>query len=115
MLAPKFIPFVVKQVTRHRTRSLLTLSGVAVAMFLFSAVQAMQAGVRAATEVNATDTTLVVYRKDRYCPFSSLMPQSYMGRIATLPGVSGVVPVTVHSPYVRYWIANPIAPMPFIL
>jgi putative ABC transport system permease protein len=95
MLAPKFVPLILKQVGRQRARSLLTLGGVAVAMFLFSAVQAMQDGVRTATQVNATDTTLVVYRKDRYCPFSSRMPQSYEQRIAALPGVASVVPVKI--------------------
>jgi hypothetical protein len=42
-------PVVLKQVWRHRTRSLLTVSGVAVAMFLFVAVQALQEGVHEAT------------------------------------------------------------------
>ncbi len=95
MLAPRFLPLVLKQVVRQRTRTLLTVAGVAVAMFLFSAVQAMQAGVRAATEQNAADTTLVVYRKDRWCPFASRLPESYMSQIARLPGVAGVVPIKI--------------------
>ena len=53
MLKLKFIPLVWKQVIRHRTRTLLTVGGVATAMFLFAAVQAMQAGVRNATETTA--------------------------------------------------------------
>ena len=57
MLAPKFIPLIWKQVVRHRTRSLLTIAGVATAMFLFTAVQAMQNGVRQATQTTANDTT----------------------------------------------------------
>lgn len=95
MLSPKYIPLVVKQVARHRARSLLTICGVGVAMFLFTAIQSMQMGVQAATTHNASDTTLVVYRKDRYCPFSSRLPQSYESKIAKLPGVTGVVPVKI--------------------
>ena len=95
MLAPKFIPFVLKQVVRHRVRSVLTMGGVAVAMFLFTAVQSMQAGVEAATTANATDNTLVVYRKDRYCPFASRLPQSYFEQIKRLPGVESVVPIKI--------------------
>ena len=95
MLAPKFLPVVLKQVARQRTRSLLTVAGVTVAMFLFSAVQAMQAGVQAATAQNAADTTLVVYRKDRYCAFASRLPESYLSQIARLPGVAGVVPIKI--------------------
>jgi len=95
MIAARFVPLVFKQVFRHRVRSIMTLGGVTVAMFLFAVVQAMQAGVQAATVTNATDTTLVVYRKDRYCPFASRLPQSYLDRIARIPGVESVVPVKI--------------------
>ncbi|HLL89541.1 MAG TPA: ABC transporter permease [Tepidisphaeraceae bacterium] len=95
MLRPKFLPLVLKQVTRRRVRSTLTVLGVAAAMFLFCAVQAMQAGVREATAATAKETTLVVYRQNRYCPFTSRLPQHYEQRIAALPGVASVVPVQV--------------------
>ncbi len=95
MIAPKFLPLVLKQVWRARMRSLLTIAGVTVAMFLFTAVQAMQAGVEAATEAEAGDTTLVVYRKDRYCPYSSRMPQSYAPQIQQIPGVVSVTPMKI--------------------
>jgi putative ABC transport system permease protein len=84
-----------KYVIRNRGRSVLTLCGVATAMFLFYSVQAMQHGVRAATDENAQDTKLVVYRQDRYCPFTSNLPQDYEGRIAQIPGVASVVPIKV--------------------
>ncbi|MCP4594251.1 MAG: FtsX-like permease family protein [bacterium] len=95
MIAPKLVPLVLKQAWRARTRSLLTIAGVTVAMFLFAAVQAMQAGVEAATNARADDTTLVVYRKDRYCPFTSRMPQSYEQRIRRVSGVESVVPMKI--------------------
>lgn len=95
MIAPKLVPLVLKQVWRARTRSLLTVAGVTVAMFLFAAVQAMQAGVEAATQTRAADTTLVVYRKDRFCPYSSRMPQSYEQQIQRIPGVESVVPIQI--------------------
>lgn len=84
-----------KYIVRHRGRSLLTLGGVATAMFLFFAVQAMQQGVREATVRNANDTKLVVYRQDRYCPFTSNLPQHYASQIAKIPGVKSVVPIKV--------------------
>jgi putative ABC transport system permease protein len=93
MLAPKFIPLVVKQVVRHRTRTLLTLAGVATAMFLFSAVQAMQKGVEEATQTTTADTTLVVYRENRFCPATSRLPEYYLDRIRRVPGVAGAVPM----------------------
>lgn len=95
MLPPRYIPVVLKQVLRHRTRSVLTISGVGLAMFLFSAVQAMQTGVREATQATAADTTLVVYRENRFCPFSSRLPESYEPRIERMPHVRSVVPMKI--------------------
>ena len=95
MLSARFIPLVLKQVFRHRTRTLLTVAGVATAMFLFTAVQAMQAGVKEATQTTAKDTTLVVYRENRFCPATSRLPEYYGDRIARIPGVVSVVPMKV--------------------
>jgi putative ABC transport system permease protein len=91
----RFAPLVFKQVWRHRTRSLLTVLGVATAMFLFCAVEGMQRGVAAATHATSADNTLVVYRENRFCPFSSNLPQFYEGRIKEIPGVASVVPMRI--------------------
>lgn len=95
MIAPRLVPTVLRQVLRHRTRTLLTAAGVAVAMFLFVTVQSLQQGVRAATEVTAADTTLIVYRENRFCPATSRLPESYAERIARVPGVASVTPMKV--------------------
>ena len=95
MLHPRFFPLVAKQVYRAPTRTLLTLAGVGVAMFLFVAVQAMQAGVRDATETTARDTALVVYRQNRFCPAASKLPEHYGDRIAKIPGVASVTPMKI--------------------
>lgn len=89
------IPYVLRQVTRHRVRSLLTILGIAIAMFLFTAVQAMNRGVTEATTATANDTTLVVYREDRYCPATSQLPQDYQRRIEGIEGVVSVTPMKV--------------------
>jgi putative ABC transport system permease protein len=95
MLSLRFIPLVWKQVVRHRTRTILTLAGVSTAMFLFTAVQAMQRGVREATQTTAKDTTLVVYRENRFCPATSRLPEYYGDRIAKVPHVVSVVPMKI--------------------
>src|SRR3954471_18858346 len=95
MLSLKYIPLMWKQIVRNRTRTVLTLAGVATAMFLFTAVQAMQAGVREATETTAKDTTLVVYGQNRFCPATSRLPEYYGDRIAKLPHVGSVVPMKI--------------------
>ena len=89
------IPTVWRQLVRARVRSALTITGIALAMFLFTSVEAMREGVRAATEVAADDATLVVYRENRFCPFSSRLPQYYGDRIERLEGVESVVPVQI--------------------
>lgn len=95
MLKTQFIPLVLKQLTRRRVRSVLTLLGVSTAMFLFTTVQSLQSGVRQATEATSKDTTLVVYRQNRYCPFTSRLPERYGERIAQVPGVVSVIPVQI--------------------
>lgn len=89
------IPYVLKQVTRHRVRSALTVAGIAIAMFLFTAVQAMNRGVTEATRATASDTTLVVYRADRYCPATSELPQDYQARIQRIDGVVSAIPMMI--------------------
>jgi putative ABC transport system permease protein len=64
-------------------------------MFLFVAVQAMQRGVALATEKTAAETTLVVYRKDRYCPFTSRLPDFYGRKIRDIQGVKEVIPMKI--------------------
>ncbi len=91
----RFLPYVVRQVTRHRVRSLLTLGGIAIAMFLFTTVQAMHRGVTVATRARADDTTLVVYRRDRFCPATSVLPQDYLARIERVEGVVSAIPVKI--------------------
>jgi putative ABC transport system permease protein len=95
MIRPKFIPLVIKQVTRHRVRSFLTVAGVGSAMFLFVAIEAIQSGVSVATQQQADDVTLVVYRENRFCPFTSRLPQYYGDQIARIPGVREVTPMKV--------------------
>jgi putative ABC transport system permease protein len=91
----RFLPLIAKSVLRYRTRSLLAAGGVALAMSLFGAVEAMQAGVERATVRTAQDNVLVVYRENRFCPFASRLPQFYRDRIARVDGVAGVVPMRI--------------------
>ncbi len=91
----RVIPTVFKQIRRSPIRSFLTLGGIAVAMFLFVMVESMRTGVREATQITANETTLVVYRENRYCPFSSRLPQYYGDRIERIDGVESVVPMQI--------------------
>lgn len=83
------------QLTRHRVRSLLTLLGVASGMFLFTAVETLQRSLARVTESSAADTTLVVYRQNRFCPSASRLPEHYADEIRRMAGVREVVPVQI--------------------
>lgn len=83
------------QLTRHRVRSVLTIFGVASGMFLFTAVETLQRSLASATEATAADTTLVVYRQNRFCPSASRLPEHYADDIRRIDGVREVVPVKI--------------------
>lgn len=84
-----------KQLVRHRVRSLFTVMGVASGMFLFTAVETMQRSLATATEATAADTTLVVYRQNRFCPSTSRLPEHYADEIRRIPGVREAIPVQI--------------------
>jgi|TARA_B100001964_G_C14258414_1_gene613758 putative ABC transport system permease protein len=84
-----------KQVMRNRTRSILTIAGVSAGMFLFATVETMQASLRKATVTTAKDTTLVVYRENRYCPATSRLPEHYLDDIREVDGVTQVIPIQI--------------------
>lgn len=84
-----------KQLVRHRIRSLLTVIGVASGMFLFTAVETLQRSLAKATEESAADTTLVVYRQNRFCPSTSRLPEHYADEIRRIEGVREVIPVQI--------------------
>jgi putative ABC transport system permease protein len=83
------------QLTRHRVRSILTIFGVASGMFLFTAVETLQRSLGKATEASAADTTLVVYRENRFCPSASRLPEHYADEIRRIDGVREVIPVQI--------------------
>ena len=76
-LRPAMFGLVMRQIRRRPTRSVLTIAGVGVAMFLFVCVQTLQSAVARATQTAAQDTTLIVYRENRFCPATSRLPEHY--------------------------------------
>jgi putative ABC transport system permease protein len=85
----------IKQLSRHRLRTALTVLGVASGMFLFTSVETLQQSLAAATEETAADTTLVVYRENRFCPMASQLPEHYADEIRQIPNVREVIPIKI--------------------
>jgi putative ABC transport system permease protein len=91
----KFAPYVLKNLWRRRARTMLTVSGAAVAMFAFCMVGAVQEGLERLTADEDAQRTLIVFQENRFCPTSSRLPEDYGRRISEVPGVESVMPVQV--------------------
>jgi putative ABC transport system permease protein len=87
--------YILKSLWGHRTRTLLTVGGVAVALFVFSFVGAVQEGMTRLTGSTQADRALIVFQANRFCPFTSRLPEDYARQIAQVPGVADVVPIQV--------------------
>lgn len=93
----RFLPYVLKNLWRHRTRSLLTAGGAAVAVFVFCFVGAVQEGLDRLTGDRQAERTLVVFQENRFCPTTSRLPQDYARTIAKIDGVTDVTPIMVFT------------------
>jgi putative ABC transport system permease protein len=93
----RFSPLILKSLWRHRSRTSLTVSGAAVALFLVCFLGAIQDGMRDLRTRQQAQRTLVTFQANKFCPATSHLPQDYADRIARLPGVSQVVPIQVFT------------------
>ena len=91
----KFMPYLLKTLWRHRARTMLTVSGSAVALFVFCFVGAVQEGLDRLT--SQKDSTLIVFQANKFCPATSHLPQDYDQIIGKMPGVREVVPIQVFT------------------
>lgn len=91
----RFLPYILKNLWRHRTRTALTVSGAAVALFVFCFVGAVQEGLDHLTKDRQAERTLIVFQANRFCPSTSRLPEDYARQIAKLPGVRDVFPIQV--------------------
>ncbi len=87
--------YVLKTLWRHRTRTLLTVTGAAVAMFVFCFVSSVQAGLQRLTAGADANQTLIVFQENRFCPTTSRLPEDYARQIQKVPGVRDVMPIQV--------------------
>jgi putative ABC transport system permease protein len=87
--------YVLKTIWRHRTRTLLTVTGAAVAMFVFCFVGSVQEGLHRLTTGSDADRSLIVFQENRFCPTTSRLPEDYSQKIKELSGVRDVMPIQV--------------------
>lgn len=91
----RFAPYVIKSLVGHASRTLLTISGAAVAIFVFCFVGAVQEGLERLTSDKDAQRTLIVFQENRFCPTSSRLPEDYAKTILQVDGVKDVMPVQV--------------------
>ena len=89
------LTYVLKTLWRHRTRTLLTVTGAAVAMFVFCFVGSVQEGLQRLTTGSDADRSLIVFQENRFCPTSSRLPEDYARKIREVRGVRDVIPIQV--------------------
>ena len=93
----KFVPYTLKTLWRHRSRTILTVSGSAVALFVFCFVGAVQEGMNDLQRRQEAKGSLIAFQANKFCPATSHLPQDYDEQIARLEGVREVVPVQVFT------------------
>jgi putative ABC transport system permease protein len=93
----RFLPYILKTLWRHRARTLLTVSGSAVAIFVFCFVGAVQQGMDDLQRRQAGKQSLIMFQANKFCPATSHLPQEYESKIKSLDGVREVVPIQVFT------------------
>ncbi len=90
----RFLRYVLKSLWGHRTRSLLTVGGAAVSLFVFTFVGGVRGGMDQISS-GWNERSLIVFQIHRFCPETSRLPEAYGKTIAALPGVADVLPMRV--------------------
>lgn len=93
----KFLPYILKTLWRHRSRTILTMSGSAVALFVFCFVGAVQEGMNDLQNRQESKQSLVMFQANKFCPATSHLPQDYESKIKRLDGIREVVPIQVFT------------------
>ena len=93
----KFLPYLLKTLWRHRSRTILTVSGSAVALFVFCFVGSVQEGMNDLGRRQETKQSLIMFQANKFCPATSHLPQDYESKIKKLSGIREVVPIQVFT------------------
>ena len=89
----KFLRFILRNMLRSRSRTLLTVAGIAVSMFIFAALLGLDGGVRRMLDNTSGEDVLIVFERYKACPPYSNLPVHYAGTIEQLDEVDQVMPV----------------------
>ncbi|MDG2184347.1 MAG: ABC transporter permease [Mariniblastus sp.] len=91
------IPYIFKTLWRHRSRTILTVTGSAVALFVFCFVGSVQEGMNDLQRRQSDNRSLITFQANKFCPATSHLPQDYESDILEIDGVREVVPIQVFT------------------
>lgn len=89
--------YILKSLWGHRARTMLTVAGSAVALFIFCFIQSIQEGMNDLKQRQEARGSLIVFQANKFCPATSHLPQDYDQQISKLAGVKEVVPIQVFT------------------
>lgn len=90
-----------KNLARNRLSTLLTWAGIAAGMFLYTGVESLQGSLSRTLRAAADESALTVYQRDRFCPNTSLLRESYAAEIARSPKLRALGVTAAHPMLVR--------------
>ncbi len=93
----QLIPYILKTLWGHRARTILTVAGSAVALFVFCFIQSIQEGMNDLKQRQEARGSLIVFQANKFCPATSHLPQDYDQQITKFAGVKDVVPIQVFT------------------
>tara|TARA_R110002111_G_scaffold257026_1_gene324916 strand:- start:54001 stop:55140 length:1140 start_codon:yes stop_codon:yes gene_type:complete len=93
----KLAGYILKTLWGHRARTMLTVAGSAVALFVFCFIQSIQEGMNDLKQRQEARGSLIVFQANKFCPATSHLPQDYDRQIAKLTNVKDVVPIQVFT------------------
>ncbi|HUG19040.1 MAG TPA: ABC transporter permease [Planctomycetaceae bacterium] len=93
----RYLNYILKTLWRHRSRTLLTVSGSAVALFVFCFVGAVQEGMNNLRHQKEAEQSLIIFQANKFCPATSHLPQDYDEKLLDLDGVRDAVPIQVFT------------------
>jgi len=82
----KFLPLVLANLKRHKLRTILTTSSVALALFLFASLRTVTTTLNAGSQVSSASRMIV----QNATAFVIPLPMSYAGRLQNIPHVESV-------------------------
>jgi putative ABC transport system permease protein len=82
----KYLPLVWKNLWRRKVRTIFTLACIVIAFLLFGLLMTIRAAFTLGVELAGADRLMLIHKVSLIQP----LPESYKGRIATVPGVQSV-------------------------